>query len=122
MLKKTMTYTDFNGEERTEDFYFNITKAELVELEHGVDGGLSGELQRMIAAKDAKKTIETFKHILFVAYGEKAPDGRRFMKSQEISRSFAETEAYSDLFMDLATNAEHAAAFIKAIVPKETGA
>lgn len=117
MLKRTMTYTDYNGVSRTEDFYFNLTQAEVTELELSVDGGLVEMINRIIAAKDGKQIIALFKDIVLRSYGEKSPDGKRFIKNQEIRDAFAQTEAYSDLFMELATDAKKAAAFVNGIVP-----
>lgn len=117
MFKRTETYTDYNGVERTEDFYFNLTEAELTEIEIGTTGGLAETVRVLIAAKDIKAIIAIFKDLVFKAYGEKSADGRRFMKSEEISRAFSETEAYNQIFMDLATNSDAAAAFINGIIP-----
>lgn len=117
MIKKTMTYVDYNGEERTEDFYFNLTKAELTEMQLSTDGGLQQFLERIVAAKDTRQIIEVFKSLILKAYGEKSPDGKRFIKSKELSEAFSQTEAYSDLFMELATDDKAAAAFINGIVP-----
>lgn len=119
MLKKTITYTDYNGLSRTEDFYFNLTQAEVTEMELSVDGGLVEMINRITSAKDGKQIIALFKDIVLRAYGEKSPDGRRFIKNQEIRDAFAQTEAYSDLFMELATNAESAAAFVNGIIPAQ---
>lgn len=118
MLKRTMTYKDYNGVERTEDFYFNLSKAEIAEMELGTEGGLVEKLQRIVAAQDRKAIIETFKDILLKAYGEKSPDGRRFIKGPELSKAFSETEAYSDLFTELSMDGKAAAAFVNGIVPK----
>lgn len=120
MLKKTITYPDYNGGSRTEDFYFNLTQAEVTEMELSVDGGLVEMINRIVAAQDGKQIIATFKDIILRAYGEKSPDGKRFVKSQELRDAFAQTEAYSILFMELATNADAAAAFINGIVPAQT--
>lgn len=117
MLKKTMTYTDYDGTERTEDFFFNISKAEVAEMELSTEGGLVQKLEKIVAAQDAKQIIETFKDLILRSYGEKSPDGKRFVKSQEIRDSFSQTEAYSDLFMELATNAEAATVFVNGIIP-----
>lgn len=117
MIKKTITYTDFNGVERTEDHYFNLTKAEVMEMEMSVDGGLAEKLDRIVKSKDAPSIIKTFKELILNAYGEKSSDGRRFIKSEEISRAFSETEAYSQLFMELCTDANAAAAFVNGILP-----
>lgn len=120
MLKKTISYTDYNGSERTEDFYFNLSKAEAMELELGTPGGLTGTIQRIIAEQDTPTIIKIFKDLILKAYGEKSMDGRRFIKSEEISKAFSETEAYSNLFMELATDADEAAKFVNGIIPNDT--
>lgn len=122
MLKKTITYTDYNGVERTEDFYFNLTKAELMEMEIGTTGGMADMIKRIVDAKDAPAIIKIFKELVLKAYGEKSADGKRFVKSEEISNGFAQTEAYSQLFMELATDADAAAAFVNGIIPNISGA
>ena len=119
MLKKTVTYTDYNDVERTEDFYFNFTKAEVTEMELSVDGGFSNLLNKVSTAKDQPEIIRIFKTIVLDAYGEKSDDGKRFMKSPEIKKAFSETEAYSEIFMELATDEKAAAAFVNAILPKD---
>lgn len=118
MLKKTIKYIDFDGNERVEDFYFNLTKAEVAEMEMSTQGGLAGTLQKIVAAKDSKKIIETFKDLILRSYGEKSSDGKRFIKTQELKSSFEQTEAYSELFMELATQPDMAAAFVNAIIPQ----
>lgn len=120
MLKKTITYTDYNGTTRKEDFYFNLTQAEVTELEVSVEGGLVEMINRIVAAQNGKVIIETFKDIILCAYGEKSPDGRRFIKNQEVRDAFAQTEAYSKLFMELATDAKAASEFVNGIVPPKT--
>lgn len=117
MLKKKITYTDYNGVERSEDFYFNLTEAEITEMEMSTTGGLTGMIQRIVDAQDMPSIIKVFKEIILKAYGEKSADGRRFVKSEELSNEFSQTEAYSQLFMELATDAEAASTFINAIVP-----
>lgn len=119
MLKKKITYTDYDGNERTEDFYFNLTKAEVVDMEMGVDGGMQKMLEKIVAEKDNRRIVETFKEIVARAYGEKSADGKRFMKSRELSEAFMQTEAYSELFMELLTNAASASVFINGILPQE---
>jgi hypothetical protein len=118
MLKKTVTYTDFDGNERTETFYFNLTKAEVTEMELSTEGGLSKMLEKIVAAKDSKRIVEVFKDLVLKAYGEKSPDGKRFVKNQEVRDAFAQTQAYSDIFMELATDDQKAAAFVNAITPQ----
>lgn len=119
MLKKTMTYTDYKGVERTEDFYFNLTKAELMEMELTTDGGLSDYIEKIIKAQNQSEIVKLFKELLLKSYGEKSEDGRRFIKSPEISEAFAQTEAYSDLFMELASDSKKAAEFVNGIIPEE---
>ena len=117
MLKKTITYTDYNGVERTEDHYFNLSKAELMEMELSTTGGLAEMINKIVAAKDAPAIVKIFKELVLKAYGQKSADGRRFIKSAELSDEFAQTEAYSQLFMELATDADAAAKFVNGIVP-----
>lgn len=119
MLKKTITYTDYNGSERTEDFYFNLNKAEIMEMEMSTTGGLAEMINRIVAAQDAPAIIKVFKDLVLKAYGIKSPDGKRFIKSKELATEFAQTEAYSILFMELATDADAAAKFVNGIVPAE---
>lgn len=119
MLKKTITYTDYNGVERTEDFYFNLSKAEIMEMELGVSGGYAEMLKSIVNANDAPTLIKIFKDLVLRAYGEKSADGKRFIKSDAISEAFSQTEAYSILFMELATNADEAAKFVNGIVPSD---
>jgi hypothetical protein len=121
MLKKTFTYTDYNGVERTEDHYFNLSKAELMEMELSTTGGLAEMINKIVAAQDAPSIVKIFKELVLKAYGQKSDDGRRFIKSKELSDSFAQTEAYSQLFMELATDADAAAAFVNGIVPAMEG-
>lgn len=118
MFKKTVTYTDFNDVERTEDFYFNLTKAEVLEMQLGTAGGFSEMIQRIIDAKDTPQLIKVFKNLVLKAYGEKSLDGKRFIKSPEIAEAFAQTNAYSEIFMELATNDKEASAFVNGITPK----
>lgn len=118
MLKKTITYEDFNGETVSEDFFFHLSKAELVELEMSHQGGLSSALQRIVDAEDGKGIVAEFKNIILSAYGQKSLDGRRFVKNQTIREEFESTEAYSTLFMELVMNADAAAEFINGIIPQ----
>ena len=119
MLTETIKYTDYNGSERTEDFYFNLSKAEVMEMEMSVSGGLAAMVNRIIAAQDTPQLIKVFKDLVLKAYGEKSPDGKRFIKSEELSTAFSQTEAYSILFMELATDDKAAAAFVNGIVPAD---
>lgn len=121
MLKKNIKYTDYNGVEREETFLFNLTKAELMEMEMGTTGGLAEKIQQIVVTQDAPAIIQIFKDIILKAYGEKSADGKRFVKINDagipLSIGFSQTEAYSQLFMELATNSEEAAKFIKGIIP-----
>ena len=119
MLKKTITYVDYNGTERKEDFYFNLSKAEIMEMEMGTTGGMVEMINRIVAAQDAPAIIDVFKKMILKAYGEKSADGKRFIKSKEISEAFSQTEAYSQLFMELATDADAASKFVNGIVPAQ---
>lgn len=118
MLAKKMTYTDYDGNERTETFYFNLSKAELIEMQLSTEGGMDKELQRMIDAKDITHLAASFKRVILKSYGEKSADGKRFIKSPELSEAFAQTEAYSELFTELMTDADKASDFMNAIIPK----
>ena len=119
MLKKTITYTDHNGVERTEDFWFNLPKAEIMEMEMSTTGGLTETIQKVVQTQDAPAIIKIFKNLVLKAYGEKSPDGKRFIKSDELALAFSQTEAYSNLFMELATDADAAAKFINGIIPAD---
>lgn len=117
MYKKTVTYEDYNGVQRTEDFYFALSEAELTEMQLGVDGGYAAMIDKIVKAKDTPALIKIFKELLLKSYGIKSDDGRRFIKSEELSREFTQTPAYSDLYMMLATDDKQASAFIKNIMP-----
>ena len=117
MLKKTITYTDYNEITHTETYFFNLSKAECMEMEMSTSGGLTEMINKIIETQDVPAIIKMFKDLILKAYGVKSPDGKRFIKSEELSTAFAQTEAYSVLFMELATNAEEAAAFVNGIMP-----
>jgi len=117
MIKKTITYTDYNGVERKEDFYFNLSKAELMEMEIGATGGLAERIKKIVDAQDNAEIVKIFKTILLAAYGEKSDDGRTFRKSPEITKNFEQSEAYSQLFWELANDEEEAAKFVNGIIP-----
>ena len=121
MLKKTVTYVDYNGVERTEDFYFNLSKAEVTEMELSVEGGFSKMLEEIVKSNDNSRILELFKEMVLKAYGEKSADGRRFVKSKELSEAFSQTEAYSEIFMELALDEKAAAAFVNGIMPANLG-
>ena len=125
MLKKTITYTDYNGSERTEDFYFNLSKAELMKKQVTTTGGLAEMIKRIVAAQDYPSIYKVFEDLVLESYGVKSPDGKRFMKVDENGRplylEFKETEAFSVLVMELATDDKAAAAFVNGIVPADMG-
>lgn len=119
MLKLPITYNNYNDVTLTEDFYFNLSEAEVMEMEMSTEGGLSEYLTRIVQAQNRPQIIKVFKELILKAYGEKSMDGKRFMKSDEISANFAATEAYSQLFMELATDDKKAANFINGITPNK---
>lgn len=119
MLKKTIKYVDFDGEERVEDFYFNLSKAELVEMELSHQGGLTVYIQRIIQEQDGPTLVRLFKELVLKSYGKKSDDGKRFIKSDQLREEFTQTNAYSELFTLLATDAEAAAEFVRGIAPSD---
>lgn len=118
MLAKTIKYTDYNGVERKETYYFNYNKAEIAEMELSTAGGLSEMIKKITEAQDGPSIMKLFKDIILGSYGVKSPDGKQFIKSDELSKQFSQTEAYAELFMELVTNADAAAEFVNGIVPK----
>ena len=123
MLKKRIKYTDCNGVERNEDFYFNLNKAELMEMELTTEGGLAERTQRIIDTQDTPKIVEMFKDLILRAYGEKSEDGKAFIKKglngTKLADRFAQTDAYSELFMELVTDADAASNFVNGIIPDD---
>lgn len=117
MIKETIEYTDYNGTDRKEDYYFNLTEAELMEMEMSTNGGMTGLINNIIAAQDAPAIIAIFKDLLLKSYGQKSLDGKRFIKNQALRDEFEQSPAYSQLFMKLATNSDDAAKFINGIMP-----
>lgn len=119
MLKKTITYVDYDGIERTEEHYFNLTESELTKKEMSESGGYTKKLEKMIQAKDAKSFMEVIADVIRMAYGQKSPDGRRFIKNNDIFEEFEQTEAYNKLFMELVSDDEAASDFIVGILPRD---
>lgn len=117
MLKKTIKYNDYDGNEREEDFYFNLDEAELMEMELTTNGGLAAKIERIVKEQDNAKIIQIFKDIIIKSYGKKSEDGRRFIKNDEIREEFTQTRAYSALFMELSSDADAATKFIEGIIP-----
>jgi len=119
MYKETVTYEDYNGIERTEDFYFNLTKAELYEMELSTPGGMTEYLTKIVNAQEATQIMAEFKKLLLMSYGKKTEDGRGFLKTPAIKEEFEASPAYSILFMNLAMDDKKASAFINGIIPKD---
>jgi len=119
MLRKLIEYTDYNGNERKENFYFNLNKAELMEMETEVTGGMRQLLTQIMEKQDVPKLMSAFKTIILKAYGEKSPDGRLFEKSEALSKAFTHTEAYNVLYMELLSDAKKAAEFIEGLMPAD---
>lgn len=117
MIKKTITYEDYNGVTRTEDFYFNLNQAELTEMELGVDGGLTSFILKMAQKQKIPTMIDLVKKLILKSYGEKSDDGRRFIKSEELSKEFEQTEAFSSLYVELISDSDATLAFMKGILP-----
>lgn len=122
MYKKTIAFTDYNGIDREEDFYFNLNESEVIKLELRVPGGLTAMMQRIVKKQDSQQIIDTFEDLIRAAYGEKSPDGREFVKSPELTKRFIETEAYNKFFMELCTDSKSAAEFFNGIIPQKMNA
>lgn len=118
MVIKKIKYKDFNGVEREEEFMFNLTEAEITEMELMTEGGLSDSIKKIIAAQNTPQIIETFKNLLLKSYGQKSADGRLFIKNEKLTEEFTQTNAYSQFFMELATDDKAAIAFINGIIPE----
>lgn len=119
MIKRTITYKNFNDEEVTEDLYFHLSETELIKLESTIPGGLSGQFQKLVAAEDGKTIMEVMENMILLAYGKRSEDGRHFVKNAQIKEDFASSGAYNALFMQLVTDANFAAEFGSGILPKE---
>ena len=119
MLKKHVEYVDYNGNERKEDHYFNLNKAEIMEMEMSTSGGLAEMIQQVVASQDAPTIVKIFKDLVLKSYGQKSLDGKRFIKNVQLREEFEQTEAYSMIFMELATDADAAAKFVNGIMPAD---
>lgn len=120
MIVKTITYTDFNGNERTESFWFHLSRPELTEMLLGIDNNIETYIKTIIKSENYYEIVKIFKKLILEAYGEKSEDGRRFIKLPEKAKEFSETEAYSVLFTELTTNEEKASEFVNGLIPKDT--
>ncbi len=119
MIKKTVTYKDLNGTERTESFYFHYYESEILEMELSVDGGFAERIQRIIDAKDQPTLIRVIKKFVLDAYGVKSDDGKQFIKNEEERRKFEQCPAYSKIFMELVLNDKVASDFVNGVIPEE---
>ena len=119
MLKRNITYEDFNGEKVTDTFYFNLTRTEILDVELGYEGGMEEFIKKVVAAEDIKTLIAEFKKLILLSYGERTEDGKRFIKSDKIREEFSQTAAFDSLFMELATNDGSAADFVIGIIPRD---
>lgn len=117
MLAKKIKYVDYNGDEQERTFLFNLNKAEIAEMEMTTPGGLVNHINKITDAQNLPELTALFKTLILKSYGEKSSDGQRFVKSKELSTEFSETEAYSELFVELISNADAAANFVNGIVP-----
>lgn len=118
MIVEKVKYVDYKGIEREEEFHFNLTKTEIAELELSHNGGLSEKIQRVVKAQDGKEIIAIFKDLVIRSYGEISDDGRRFIKNDKLREEFTQTEAYSEIFMRLASDADAASKFVNGIIPQ----
>lgn len=119
MVIKKIKFTDYNGVQREEEFYFNLSKAEILNLQFSVEGGLYATLKKISTMKDETKIVNFIQDIILKSYGEKSPDGRRFIKSEELMTNFMQTEAYSELLIELMSDVKKMGEFVKALMPKD---
>ena len=119
MLTKTIKYTDYNDVEREETYRFNLSKAELMDMQLTTVGGLDELIKKIIATKDIPSMTKFFKELVLKSYGVKSDDGKRFIKNDQLREEFEQTEAFTELYMELLTNDEAAAAFVKGIIPSD---
>lgn len=119
MLKKTVTYKDFNDQQVTEDLYFNLSADEWMEMEVDHEEGFGEFLKKIIADGNNKIIFAEFKKFILAAYGQKSADGRRFTKSPELSHEFSQTAAYQELFLEIATDGDKMGDFFNGLMTKE---
>lgn len=117
MIKKTVTYTDYNGVERTESFYFHFSEAEILDMEMSTEGGFAERVQRIVDAKQQTELLKVIKKFVYDAYGVKSDDGKRFIKNDEVKTAFIESPAYSKIFMEMLGDDKIAAEFVNGVVP-----
>ena len=116
MIKKTITYEDYEGNKHTEDFYFNLSRAEIIKMECGVQGGLTKKLENISKSEDPTLIMPVFDDIILKSYGKKSDDGKRFIKSPELSEEFSQTEAYSELMVELLKDPKAASDFVNGLI------
>ena len=119
MLKKTFEYVDFNEVKQKEDFYFHLSKSELLTMEVSVKDGLGDMLKQIVKSEDGGEMTRILREIILKSVGIKSEDGKRFIKNDKIADDFAASPAFDQLFFEVATDADKAAAFIKGAVPPE---
>lgn len=119
MFKKKITYTDYNGQERTEDFYFNLSKSELIMLESSTPGGYTAMLQRIIDSKDNTQLMKIFTDLIKMSYGVKSDDGKHFIKNDQVVEDFLNSAAFDQMFTEFFTDENAASNFAKGIIPQE---
>lgn len=122
MLKKTIEYVDYNGVKHTEDYYFNLTKAEIIELQMGTKGGFVEAIQEAIKNEDSQTVMKATKDLIMKAYGKKSEDGKRFIKSPELALAFEQSPAYSELYVELLTDDEASSKFMRGVIPADLAA
>ena len=118
MIKKTIKYVDYDDNERVEDHYFNISRAEATEMEVSAEGGMKKMIEKIVAEKDVRRIMDIFKELIMKSYGVKSPDGKRFIKNEEVLNNFMQTEAYTELFVELSGDEQKAIEFMNGIIPK----
>lgn len=122
MITETIKYTDYNGTERTETYYFNLSKPELLKIEMSEEGSFGDKLKEAVRTNNVRSIIDSIELLILKSIGVKSEDGRRLVKSEELSKAFQESPAYEELYMKLMTNADAAAAFINGIMPSDIAA
>lgn len=119
MLIRPIKFEDLDGNEVTENFHFNLSKPELIEMEVEHEGGFKFMIEKIIGTNDRKGLIEQFKKLILMTYGVRSDDGKRFVKSDQLREEFTQTPAYEVLFMELATDDGAAIAFLNGVLPRD---
>lgn len=119
MYKTTVTYTDYDDVQRTEDLYFNLTTAELIKMENSIAGGLQKRIEIMMQRHDVPTIMQTMEDLIKQAYGQKSMDGRKFVKSDEIYDDFLQSGAYNEFYMGVITDEKKSSEFLDGIIPSD---